>query len=295
MLATVPLAAERPGGGQRDSQSTIRVDSSLVLVQVSVTDSQNRPVMDLSREMFRVFEGNVEQSVVHFSSEDAPISVAVVFDRSGSMSSSLSSAREAVARFLDTANPQDEFSLVEFSDRPRVVVPFTGTAEEIQDRLLSTEAGGKTALLDAVRLALDTLRGAHNPRKALLVISDGGDNDSRYRAEELRDVLREADARIYSIGIFRQSVMLPEEEPAGPHLLAMLSEETGGRQFAVRDRRELAGIGEKIGLELHNQYLLGFRPPQHLADGRYHTLQVKITGKRGLRVSFRRGYYDRQD
>jgi VWFA-related protein len=272
--------------------TSIRVDSNLVLIPVSVTDPKNHAVTGLGRDAFRVFEDRTEQRLEHFAREDAPVSVGIVFDASGSMKDNVAKSRDAVARFLETANPEDEFFLVEFSDRARLAVPFTGDAGSIRNRLLFAQAEGKTSLLDAVCLAADYMRNARNSRRVLLILSDGGDNDSRYTQSEIRSRVRESDMWIYAIGIYeRGAIMLPEEERSGETLLSTLAEESGGRHFALRRAREAPAVAAEIGLELRNQYLIGYRPAASARDGRYHRVQVKVVDARDLRVTWRRGYY----
>jgi VWFA-related protein len=160
------------------------------LINVTVTDPLNRFVTGLEKENFRLFEDKIEQKISHFASEDAPLSIGLVFDTSGSMGNKLTKSREAVAHFFKTANPEDEFFLVEFNDRPELVVDFTTNLESIQNHLTFTQSKGRTALLDAVYLALHKMKKAHNPRKALLIISDGGDNSSRYTESEIKNLVR---------------------------------------------------------------------------------------------------------
>jgi VWFA-related protein len=272
--------------------SNIRVDSSLVLLPVNVTDARNRLVRGLDKEEFRVFDGKNEHKVLHLSSDDMPLSVGIVFDASGSMANKLPEARAAVAEFLKAANPDDEFFLVSFNDKAELAAPFTHSAADIQNRLITTSAQGRTALLDAVYLALHYIQRAANPRRALLVISDGGDNNSRYCATELRGIVRESDVWIYAIGIYAAgAATLPEEERGGPELLTELTEETGGRQLAVHQASELPDAATRIGQELRNQYILAYSPAFAERDGKYHRVQVKLVGRRNLRLSWRRGYY----
>jgi Ca-activated chloride channel homolog len=277
-------------------RSDIRVDSNLVLIPVTVTDPLNRFVTGLDRENFRIFEDKSEQKVTHFASEDAPLSVGVVFDISGSMGSKLQKSREAVTQFFKTANPQDEFFLVEFNDRPQLVVDFTTHLEEIQNRLTFTQSRGRTALLDAVYMAMHNMKKAKNPRKALLIISDGGDNSSRYTESEVKSRVREADVQIYAIGIFEPVANRGRtpEEMAGPSLLSEIAEQTGGRNFPVDNLNELPDVAAKIGVELRNQYILGYTPTNLERDGKYRRVQVKLVQPRGLpplRASWRLGYY----
>jgi len=288
-----PAAAE--AGEQRSAN--IRVQTELVLIPVTVTDPMNRFVTGLEKEYFRVFEDKVEQALSHFASEDAPLSVGIVFDTSGSMGSKLQKSRQAVAQFVKLANPEDEFFLVQFSDRPELTLGFTREPEEIQNRLTFTQSKGRTALLDGVYLAVHEMKkNAHNPRKALLIISDGGDNSSRYTESEIKNLVREADVQIYAIGIFEPAAARGRtaEELSGPSLLSEVAEQTGGRHFPVENLNELPDIAAKIGIELHNQYLLGYTPKNQEKDGKYRRVQVRLKQPPGmppLRAFWRLGYY----
>lgn len=277
--------------------ASIRIQTELVLIPVTVTDPLNRFVTGLEKEYFRVFEDKVEQSVAHFASEDAPMSVGIVFDTSGSMGSKLQKSRQAVAQFAKLANPEDEFFLVQFSDRPELTLGFTREPEEIQNRLTFTQSKGRTALLDGVYLAINQMRkNAHNPRKALLIISDGGDNSSRYTESEIKNLIREADVQIYAIGIFEPASARGRtaEELGGPSLLSEVAEQTGGRHFPVENLNELPDIAAKIAIELHYQYVLGYTPKNQEKDGKYRRVQVRLKpppGMPALRVFWRLGYY----
>ena len=277
-------------------RGNIRVESTLVLIPVTVTDPLNRFVTGLERENFRLFEDKNEQKVTHFASEDAPLSVGLVFDTSGSMGSKLDKSRQAVAQFFKTANPEDEFFLIQFNDRPELVVDFTTHVEDIQNRLTFTQSKGRTALLDAVYMALHKMKKAKNPRKALLIISDGGDNSSRYTESEIKKLVQEADVQIYAIGIFEVMANRGRtpEELSGPSLLSELAEQTGGRHFPVDNLNELPDVAAKIGMELRNQYILGYTPTNQARDGKYRRVQVKLVQPRGLpplRAGWRLGYY----
>jgi Ca-activated chloride channel homolog len=298
--ARVSITPRTKGGTaapeESDRRSNIRVDSTLVLIPVSVTDPMNRFVTGLEREHFKVFEDKVEQEIKQFSSEDAPLSVGIVFDTSGSMGNKLMKSRQAVAQFFKTANPEDEFFLVQFNDRPELVVPFTRNTEEIQNRLTFTQSKGRTALLDGIYMAMNQMKKASNPRKALLVISDGGDNSSRYTESEIKNAVREADVQIYAIGIFEPigSRSRTAEEMAGPGLLNDISEQTGGHHFAIENLNELPDVAAKVGIELRNQYVLGYTPKNADRDGKYRRVSVKLNQPRGLpplKAFFRLGYY----
>ena len=288
--------AADPNESITDRRSDIRVDSTLVLIPVSVTDPMSRFVTGLDKENFKLSEDKVDQEITQFSSEDAPLSVGIVFDTSGSMGAKLQRSRQAVTQFMKTANPQDEFFLIEFNDRPEMVQTFTSETEEIQNRLTFTQAKGRTALLDGVYLAMNQMKKAHNPRKAILIISDGGDNSSRYTETEVKNAVREADVQIYAIGIFEPLASRGRtlEEMGGPGLLAEMAEQTGGRHFAVDNLAELPDVAAKIGIELRNQYLLGYSPKNTARDGKYRRVQVKLvktTGLPQLHAMFRTGYY----
>ncbi len=279
-----------------DRRSSIRVDTTLVLIPVAVTDPMTRFVTGLDKENFKLLENNVEQEISQFSSEDAPLSVGIVFDTSGSMGSKLQKSREAVKQFLKTANPEDEFFLVQFNDRPEIVVPFTPDSEEILNRLTFTQAKGRTALLDGVYTAMNQMKKARNPRKAILIISDGGDNSSRYTESEVKNFVREADVQIYAIGIYESLAARGRtpEEMNGPALLGELTDQTGGRHFEINNLAELPDVAAKIGIELRNQYVLGYSPKNTTRDGKYRRVQVKLvktTGLPQLKATFRTGYY----
>ena len=274
----------------------IRVDTTLVQINVTVTTPLNQVVTGMEKEHFRLFEDKVEQRILTFSSEEAPVGVGLVFDISGSMGSKLHKSRQAAAQFFKTANPEDEFFLVQFNEQPQLLVPFTTNSEEIQNRLAFTQAKGRTALLDGVYLAMNEMKRCRNPRRALLILSDGGDNSSRYTESEIRNAVREADVQIYAIGIFEPVAARGRtaEELSGPSLLSDLAEQTGGRHFPVENINDLPDIATKIGIELRSQYLLGYTPTNVLRDGKYLRVEVKLVQPRGLpplRAYFRMGYY----
>jgi Ca-activated chloride channel homolog len=277
-------------------KANIRVDSTLVLIPVTVTDPMNRFVTGLEKENFRVFEDKKEQEIQQFSSEDAPISIGLIFDCSGSMGHKLEKSRLAVAEFFKTSNPEDEFFLVQFNDNANLAQSFTPNPEEIQNRLAFTQSKGRTALLDAIYLGLHEMKKARHARKALLVISDGGDNSSRYTETEIRNLVKEADVQIYAIGIYEPIAARGRtpEEAAGEGLLTEVTEVTGGRQYPVDNINELPDIAAKIGVELRNQYVLGYAPRNQEHDGKYRRVEVKLIQPHGLpslRPFYKLGYY----
>ena len=279
----------KPGG-------TIHFDVDLALVNVTVTDPYNRLVTGLETDNFRVFEDNIEQEVVTFSAEDVPISIGVIFDFSGSMTNKVGKAREAALQFFKTANPQDEFFLVSFNERAELTSSFTNSVEDLQSRMMLTAPKGRTALLDAIYLGLSQMRGAHNAKRALLILSDGGDNHSRYNESDIKRLVKEADTQLYAIGIFDPLGFRNRtpEELGGPSLLSEVTEMTGGRVFAVEKLDELPDIASKIGMELRNQYVLGYRPSNKAHDARWRKLKIKLRAPKGLpplSVYSKTGYY----
>ena len=271
----------------------LKVDVNMVLVSVTITDPLNRLVTGLDRENFNVFEGKDQQEIKTFSSEDAPVSIGVIFDMSGSMTSKIDRAREAVVEFFKTANPQDEFFMITFADKPEEIADFTSSVDDIQGRLLYTIPRGRTALLDAIYLGVTKMRQAKYPKKALLIISDGGDNHSRYTEGEIRSMVKEADVLIYAIGIY-DHYFPTEEERLGPTLLGDVTELTGGRAFTIDNPNDLADVSTKIGIELRNQYVIGYRPKNPGHDGKWRKIKVKLLPPKGLpplKVYAKTGYY----
>ncbi len=271
----------------------MRVDVDLVLVPATITDPLNRLVTGLDRDNFELFENGERQEIRHFSSEDAPISLGVIFDMSGSMGNKIEKSREAVVEFFRTANPQDEFFMIAFSERPELVADFTSSIEEIQGKMLMVNPKGRTALLDAIYMGVSKMRKANHQKKALLIISDGGDNHSRYTESEIKNMVKEADVQVYAIGIF-DSAPRTDEERLGPAMLASVTDVTGGRTFTIDNPNELADVATKIGVELRNQYVLGYRPKNPVHDGKWRKVKVKLNPPKGLpplHVFAKTGYY----
>jgi Ca-activated chloride channel family protein len=293
-----PAGAEAPAATGPDALkihpgSRIRMNVDMVLVPVTVTDPMNRLVTGLEPEDFLVVENGNQQTIRTFASEDAPVSIGIIFDLSGSMTSKLTRARESIMQFIKTSNPEDEFFVIGFNDRPELIEDFTSSVEDIQARLATVRSGHRTALLDAIYFGVAKMKDARHERKALLVVSDGGDNSSRYTEGEVRSQVRESDTEIYSIGIFDPYAPTPEERN-GPQLLDDLSEETGGRLFRVDDIAEMGDIAEKISTELRNQYVIGYRPRDLIRDGKWRKVKVKVNPPQGLpplTVHARTGYY----
>ncbi len=272
----------------------IRVDVNLVQVPLTVTDPMNRLVTGLEKDNFYLYDNNIGQTIKYFSSQDAPLTIGIIFDLSGSMSSKFVRARKALTEFLRTSNPQDEFFVVGFNDRPAVIVDYTSDPDDVEARMVMLKPENRTALIDAVYLGIDHLRQARYERKALLIISDGGDNRSRYTEGELRRVVRESDVQIYAIGIF-DSYAPTTEEQLGPELLKDICEMTGGRMFNVGgDVSDLQDVATRISAELRNEYVIGYTPSEVKHDGNWRKLKVRLVPPPGLpqlTVHFRQGYY----
>jgi Ca-activated chloride channel family protein len=307
-FATVVLGQSDPKDAAKDT-TAFRADSTLVLVPVSVTDPSNRYVLGLAKEDFTLLEDGVEQKVTHFSNEDAPLSIGLLVDTSGSMGAKLDTSRRATEEFLKTLNKADESFLIEFSDKAQLAVPLTSDAGAIESAMTSATSGGLTALLDAVNMGLQEMKRARNPRKALLIISDGGDNNSKYTSSQISDLVREADVQIYAMGVFEPSLSfglgsglspgmtagrLGTAELDGPRLLSAIADQTGGRALAASNLRELPGIAGRIGIELRNQYVLAYSPQNPSRDGKYRKIEIKLQQPKtlpALKARWRLGYY----
>jgi len=273
----------------------LRVDVPLVLIPVHVTTPAGTTIPGLQRENFRLFEDNVEQKVVHFSNEDAPLSIGLLFDASGSMENKIKKSWEAAAEFFKTANSDDEFFLVQFSDRPKLLLPFTQDADEVYHRIARVKPFGRTALLDAIGVGLSEMKKARYFRKAMVILSDGGDNRSRFTRGEIKNALLESDVQLYAMGIFDldPSRKQPAEERNGPVLLNELADDTGGRHIAVAKLEDLPAVCARIGKELRDQYILGYYPTNETRDGKHRSVKVSVTPPDDIpkvKASYRRGY-----
>lgn len=291
--STEPKPVEGKEALKARSGERIRVNVNLVLVPLTVTDPMDRLVTGLEKENFFIYENSHLETIKSFSTEDAPVSIGVIFDLSGSMSNKVIRARDSILQFMKTSNPQDEFFVVGFNDRPELIEDFTSSVDQIDARLAIVKAEHRTALLDAIYFGLNKMKQAKYDRKALLVVSDGGDNRSRYTEGEVRAVVRESGVQIYSIGIFDPYAATTEER-MGPLLLNDISEETGGRLFRVDDVSEMGDIATKISAELRNEYVLGYKPDNDKRDGKWRKLKVRLVPPAGLpqlTVHARTGYY----
>jgi Ca-activated chloride channel homolog len=264
-------------------RGNIRLDVNLTLVPVTVTDLWERPVTNLGAGAFRVFEDNIEQKIVSVFKEDGPVSVGFVFDTSSSMKKRIDRSIAAIRRFFESTAPGDEFFLVKFADQPTLATGFTSNPADILRDLSTREPQGWTALLDAIGLGVHEMKKAKNPRRALFVLTDGGDNDSRYTESEIKDLVMESDVRVYAIGIFERY-----------QFLERLTAESGGRAYFARKLADLPEVVDRLSADLREEYILGYSSNNQRNDGKYRTLRVEVTppaGERSLNVVWRRGYY----
>ena len=266
----------------------------LVQIPVHVTNQLGTSVLDLKQENFKIFEDKAEQKIVSFVSEDAPVSIGLLFDLSASMKLKMRKASDSAVELLKRANPEDEFFLIEFNDRPKLVVPFTREVADIQAELSMARPKGQTSLLDAIHLALGEMKNARHLRKALIIVSDGGDNHSRHSEAQIKEDVWEADVQVFAMGIFDDSLGHTREEREGPRLLTELADKTGGRHFPVRELSELPDVCEKIGDTLRDQYLVGYFSNNPQRDGKYRHVKIVVEPPAGaplVRVRYRLGYY----
>jgi len=292
-----PQATSAAVGSQQNSVATFRAHSDLVLIPVTVTDSLNRFVLGFEEKDFKLFEDGVEQDVAVFSGEDAPLSLGVLFDESGSITYKLRTSRKAAGQLLNTLNKEDEAFLVEFADVAKVSIGFTSDIVEIQSALEKAQASGLTAMLDAIDSGLREMKKAKNSRKAIVIVSDGGDNRSHYTAAQIESLVREADVQVYCMGVFEPSFSfgLTPEEISGPRLLSEIAAQTGGRAFAAAVPGDMPSVANRIAVELRNQYVLGYYPKNKVRDGKYRQVKVQVSQPPGLdsplKAHWRLGYY----
>jgi Ca-activated chloride channel family protein len=275
------------------TQHVLRSNVDLVLVNVTVLDRANRAVTGLGPTNFAVLDDKNAQVVRYLANVDEPISLVVVLDASASMAPKLEQARKAFTELVNTSNPQDDFGLIIVSDKPRVALHFGDSISEIQASVDALQPEGATALWDGMYLGVQELKKSHYQRKAMVVISDGGDNHSRYTESELKSLLEEADVEVYAVGMFNRFAPRLEEKK-GPLQLDEVTSVTGGRVFSVHDPEELLRAVTQISHELRNQYVLGYYPNNRRRDGKWRKLKVQLAGSASqpsFRLYAKKGYY----
>jgi Ca-activated chloride channel family protein len=275
-------------------QPPVKIDVDLVIVNAVVADHDGRPVTGLDKTHFRIWEDKVPQDIRYFSTEEIPASVALIFDISGSMAPRLAVARTAVAKFLDAGSPEDEYALIQFATRPDVVQDFTSDTAELRNRIALVGGRGATALYDAVYLGIEQLRHAHNPRKALLLITDGEDNYSRYTFNDVKRLAMESDIQLFVIGLtgFTPPTMTKGHK-TGYEVLQELVDLTGGEAFITSDTRRLDDICARISESLKAEYVIGYASTNAATDGKWRKLHVKLDQVSHANVHARSGYYAR--
>jgi Ca-activated chloride channel homolog len=270
----------------------LHVSVNVVLVPVIVTDEKNRSVTKLDRDNFVLFEQNKRQDIRYFTAEDAPLSIAVLFDVSKSMTEKLDAERAALVEFFKNANPEDEYCAITFSDRPRTLANSTQSIDELQTKLLSVQPAGPTAMLDAIYLAEAKLRSAKYQRKAIVIFSDGGDNASHYTLREIKSLVEESDVQVYAIGLFDTFLVNSLEERLGKKWLSEITDRSGGRTLTVDNRSKLPEAAATISREMRNQYVLGYQPDK-VKPGGWRKIRVTVTEpitRKPLRANYKKGY-----
>ncbi len=286
LVAGLSLHGQSP---QKPQAPVFRVGVETVFVKVSVTDPLNRYVTGLEKEHFKIYEDKVEQTINHFTQESAPVAVCIIFDVSGSMktNNNIQKAKNAIVRFLESGNPADEYCLITFNERTSLVQNFTHQSTTVRSEMALKQAGGRTAMYDAVYMGLDQIKGARNEKRALILITDGEDNSSRYTISEVREFAKESDVQIYAIG--EQG-----ELGYGRGLIQNIVSLTGGRAYFPNNFNELDYYIDLIHAELRNQYVLGYSPTNKAHDGKWRKIQVKLDPPEGLPrliVHAKEGYY----
>ena len=288
-------AGQQKRGNEVDSTGPVITNTDLITLTVTVTDTYGRYVSGLGKNAFTVLDEKKAQEITFFSDDDAPVSVGVIFDVSGSMSGDkIRRARDALSKFIQTSHNSDEYFLIAFNSRAQLLLDKTRDGNAVLDKLTFVQTRNNTALYDACYLGVEKVqRGAH-PKRALLLISDGQDNNSRYTFSELRRLLKESDVTLYGIGILSGSDAGSPMGMEGQGILDELASVSGGKAFFPRSNAEMDDIFEQIALELRHQYSIGYKPANFTNDGRWHKVKVKITPPRGLPRLFVRakeGYY----
>ncbi len=301
LIGCLLLLAIQPGvSGQQQKpiqdqdQEVLKQRTAVVTVNVSVTDKQFRQITGLGKEHFEVFEDKVKQEIEFFSDEDKPISVGIIFDLSGSMSNKISRAREALKAFVDTCHNDDDFFLVTFNDRATLLAELSD-GQTVLNKLSLAEPRGQTALYDATYLGAEKVKEGRHEKRALLIISDGQDNASRYNYGELRKLLKENDVQIYCIGITEEfagagSIM----DMQGRAILEEVARSTGGMAFFPTTYAELEDAVTRIAMVLRHQYSLGYVPANDQRDGKWRKIKVRVHAPKGLPslvVRAKEGYY----
>lgn len=277
-ISTTPPDTTSHGSEIVPADPTLSVQVDLVLVPVVVTDSTNRPVTGLAKNEFAIFENEAQQDIRYFSTEDAPISIGIILDLSGTMAKRIDAARQALRDFFRNSNLNDDYFVITFADRPQMLADSTSSTDNIEQSLSNVTPSGHTALLDAVHMGLQKLRSARYERRALLVISDGGDNWSRLKSREVIEEIEESDDYVYGIGVFSDEfpVLSALEVASGKHLLNRMCGSSGGRAIMINDLQNLSGAAATLGKEMRDQYVLGYSPHKTVETGERRKIKITV-------------------
>lgn len=272
----------------------IKLDTDLVTLTITVTDPYNRLVTGLDKSNFEIFEDKVKQSIEFFNDDDVPVSLGIVFDVSGSMKGKLERARDALRAFIQTSHNDDDFFLVGFNQRANLLAEFSD-GDTLVNKLTLVDPRGQTALYDAGYLGIEKVKQGRHNKRALLLISDGQDNSSRYTYGELRKLLKEAGVQIYCIGIVEMGGGAGGTlDMQGQAILEEIAQTTGGKAFFPRSAAELEDATTRIALELRHQYSIGYTPTNFKRDGQWRKIKVQVKQPKGLpslKVQHKEGYY----
>jgi Ca-activated chloride channel family protein len=272
----------------------LRVDVNVVLVPVVVTDAMNHPINGLEKRNFVLSENDEQEEIQYFSAEDSPISVGLLVDVSKSMTDKVDAEREAVSEFFKNANQEDDYFVVAFSSQPEILTEVTQSIGTIQSKLGAMVPNGSTALLDAISMAMTRLRSAKYKRRALLIISDGGDNNSHHKYREIKSLVRDSDVEVYAIGLFDTAFFKTYEEFMGKKWLSDITDATGGRTVTVDHVSKMGDAAAAISTEMRSQYVLGYRPSNAVTDGKRRQIKVRVinpsTKDVPLQAYYKRGY-----
>jgi Ca-activated chloride channel homolog len=280
----------------QDDQGTVHLGTELVLLDVTVVDQSNKPVMDLKQENFQVVEDKLPQTISFFSKDQVPVSLVFAIDTSGSMRSKLDTVIKASVNLVKESRKDDEMAVIEFKDQPELLEEFTGDTADVIDTLQSLVASRQTAMLDALYVGADyASKEGKNRRKAVIIVTDGLDKDSYYKFNEVVDHLREADVQIYLIGFISdldgdRGLFRKSDKDKAEGLLKKLAEETGGRAFFPRELSETHSIAQQISTDLRTQYSIGYYPTNTKKDGAFHPIRVAVNaGDRRIVARTRNG------
>jgi Ca-activated chloride channel family protein len=292
--ATAASISPTGAGGARSPERPLRVNADLVLIPVTVADASDRPVLELTKRDFELYDSGKPQDIKYFFAQAAPISIGLILDFSKSMENKIEREREAVVQFFNNANPEDDYFAIAVSSKPQLIADATDSPDELQARIGEKPPQGSTALLDSIAMGLTRMRSARYQRRALIIISDGGDNSSRYALRNIKNMVQESDVDVYAIGLFDTALFKTYEEFMGKRWLCEITDPSGGRTVTVDRLEKLPEVAAEISRELRQQYVLGYSPTHTAANGEWHKVKIQIlssTAEHPLKPSYKKGYY----